>query len=110
LGFYKQVRRFGGARWHLAQKHKGQLKLTHMFPVFIISFLIISFLFGFNNSVYPLCVGVFYFLFPFLLSGIKSRSLMVGIFSISTTFVMMLGYAFGFLEALLGGGAHKRRG
>ena len=110
FSFFKQVRRFGGARWHLSRKHEGQLKLTHIFPVFIISFLIISFLFGLNNSVYPLFVGVFYFLFPFVLSGIKSRSLVVGIFSISTTFVMMFGYAFGFLEALFGRGAHKRRG
>lgn len=110
LGFYKQVRRFGGARWHLSRKHEGQLKLTHMFPVFLIFFLLLSFLLVLNNLIYPLSVGVFYFLIPFILSGIKNKSLVVGIFSIITTFVMMFGYAFGFLEALFGGGAHKRRG
>ncbi len=110
FGFFKQVRRFGGARWHLSRKHEGQLKLTHMFPIFLISFLLISVLLGLNNSIYPLFASMFYFLFPFVLSGIKNKSFTVGIFSVATTFVMMFGYAYGFLEALFGGGAHKRRG
>ncbi|CAI8367877.1 MAG: Uncharacterised protein [Owenweeksia sp. TMED14] len=124
--FFKQVRRFGGARWSLSIRHKGQLKLTHMFPVF----LILSFILGsinffvepsqifdvFENKNMSLlvnfffCFVVFYFFMPFLLAGIKYKSPWVGLLSLASTFVMMLGYAVGFLEAVFGGSVHRKRG
>ena len=50
------------------------------------------------------------FFMPFLLAGIKYKSPWVGLLSLASTFVMMLGYAVGFLEAVFGGSVHRKRG
>ncbi len=110
LEFYNQVKRFGGARWHLSRRHKGQLKMTHMFPVFLISFMLVSLILAIFQIMAPLLIGIFYLIMPFILSGFKNKSIKVGLLSIFSTLIMMLAYAKGFLEAFMGGGTHLKRG
>ena len=110
LGFYNQVKRFGGARWHLSRRHKGQLKITHMFPVFFIACIFIASFLAIFQMIAPLLIVMFYLIMPFFLSGIQNKSVKVGLLSICSTSIMMLAYAKGFLEAVLGGGSHLKRG
>ena len=53
---------------------------------------------------------LFYFMMPSLLAGMQYRSPRIGFLAVASTVVMMFGYGIGFLEAMLGGGLHKKRG
>ena len=108
--FFKQVRRFGAARWALAQRHPGQLKATHLFPVFLTLGTIGSILLEAMGKFPWVGLFLFYFMMPCLLAGNKYRSPRIGFLAVASTAVMMSGYAYGFLEAMLGGGLHKKRG
>ena len=108
--FFKQVRRFGAARWALAQRHPGQLKVTHLFPVFLTLGTLFSILLGAIAGVPLPIVFIGYFVVPSILAGSQYRSPHIGFLAVASTVVMMSGYAFGFLEAVLGGGLHKKRG
>ena len=108
--FFKQVRRFGAARWALAKRHPGQLKVTHIFPVLLTLGTLCSIpLFALAKlPMLWVCLG--YFTMPLVLAGVKYRSPHIGLLAVASTMVMMSGYAFGFLEALFGGGLHTKRG
>ena len=108
--FFKQVRRFGSARWALAQRHPGQLKLTHLFPVFLTLGTLFSILLGAIGAIPLHVVFIGYFSVPSVLAGAQYRSPRIGLLAVASTAVMMGGYAYGFLEALLGGGLHTKRG
>lgn len=108
--FFHQVRRFGGARLALAQRHPGQLKITHLFPVFLLLGTVVAILLAAVLNWPLLVVFIAYFLFPFLLAGLQYRSAKIGAFAVASTVVMMLGYGIGFLEAFFGGGSHRVRG
>ena len=108
--FFKQVRRFGGARWALAQRHTGQLKATHLFPVFLTLGTLLSILLEAIGTFPWVVLFLFYFLMPTLLAGMQYRSPRIGFLAVASTVVMMFGYGIGFLEAILGGGSHKKRG
>lgn len=108
--FFKQVRRFGGARWALAQRHPGQLKVTHLFPLLLTLGTLFSILLAAVAAVPLLVVFIGYFLVPCILAGVQYRSARIGILSVASTVVMMSAYAIGFLEAVMGGGSHTKRG
>ena len=108
--FFKQVRRFGSARWALAQRHNGQLKATHLFPVFLTLGTIGSMLLETLGTFPWVGLFLFYFMMPSLLAGMQYRSPRIGFLAVASTVVMMFGYGIGFLEAMLGGGLHKKRG
>ncbi len=108
--FFKQVRRFGSARWALAKRHPGQLKVTHLFPVFLTLGTLFSILLGPISGVPLPIVFIGYFLVPAVLAGAQYRSARIGLLAVASTVVMMSGYAYGFMEALLGRGLHTKRG
>ena len=101
--FYRQVRRFGSARIALAQRHKGQMKLTHAFPfAFMLAWISALALHLSGLWTQPIYLFHGYFAAVLLLSSIQNRSLGVGLRSVAATAVMFAGYAVGFAAALLG--------
>jgi GT2 family glycosyltransferase len=101
--FYRQVRRFGSARIALAQRHRGQMKLTHAFPfAFMLAWSLALALHLSGLWTQPVYLFHGYFAAVLLLSSIQNRSLGVGLRSVAATAVMFAGYAVGFGSALLG--------
>ena len=101
--FYRQVRRFGSARIALAQRHKGQMKLTHAFPfAFMLAWISALALHLSGLWTQPVYLFHGYFAAVLLLSSAQNRSLGVGLRSVAATAVMFAGYAVGFAAALLG--------
>ena len=101
--FYRQVRRFGSARIALAQRHKGQMKLTHAFPfAFMLAWISALALHLSGLWTQPVYLFHGYFAAVLLLSSAQNRSLGVGLRSVAATAVMFSGYAVGFGSALLG--------
>lgn len=98
--FYKQVFRFGAARINIGARHKGEIKLAHLFP------LVFSLGLGFSILmvlIFPL-LGKFlvsaygtYFLLLFMHSSIGNKSIHVGILSVAATLVQFAGYGRGML-------------
>ena len=127
--FFRQVFNSGIARINLEKRHPGTMKLVHMLPmVFTVGVLVLSLvaLVGLVIALLGLCtafhrsgcnfglVATFAGLFvaalallPLLLyaviicidSGIKNRSLRVGLLSVPAAFVQLMGYGLGFLKA-----------
>lgn len=101
--FFRQVFRFGAARINIAKRHKEELKLTHMFPLFFSLFVILALL------MIPLSVVTPLFLIPILFvelyislillgSLLESKSVAVAALSIVTSFTMLFGYGWGFIR------------
>lgn len=101
--FFKQVFRFGAARINIWNRHKEELKLTHLFPsIFTISFLIsiITLILLPNWGILFLYTFVFYATGILVDSTVQNKSLTVGLLSIITSFTMLFGYGYGFLKNL----------
>ena len=97
--FFKQVFNSGIARINLHKRHPGSLKLVHSFPALftlgVIGMLILSAL------ITPLLAApiLFYAFIVFIDSSIRNKSLWIGLISILTSFVQLMAYGFGFLDA-----------
>jgi GT2 family glycosyltransferase len=101
--FYRQVRRFGSARIALAQRHRGQMKLTHAFPfAFMLAWFAALVLHLSGLLTWPVYLFHGYFIAVLVLSTVQNRSLGVGLRSVAATAVMLAGYAVGFGSALRG--------
>ena len=98
--FFRQVFRFGAARINIFQRHRSELKITHMFPAAFVLFLgagiILSYFFSLVAKVFLVTVGV-YFLTIFLDATIQNKSLKVGGMSVVASLIQLMGYGIGFL-------------
>lgn len=98
--FFWQVFRFGAARVLLARRHRGELRLTHLFPVFFLWGLLGMLLAAF---VWPkaaiLLAGAYlaYFFAVGLEGAIRHRTARLFVLTIGTTCIQMVGYGCGFL-------------
>ena len=96
--FFRQVYNSGIARINLEKRHPGTMKLVHLLPtVFtlgVIGLLIIS-------LFWPLaCVPIILYSAIILIdSSFKNKNAWVGILSIPSAFVQLMGYGFGFIES-----------
>lgn len=105
--FFKQVFNSGIARINLTKRHPGTLKLVHLLPmvftVGVILLLLAAIVMGilgfFKLSLICLLPIVLYILLIFADSGIRNRSLTIGLISIVASFVQLTGYGFGFIKA-----------
>ena len=97
--FFRQVYNSGIARINLYKKYPDSLKLVHLLPaVFTLGtlfFLACSFLYIW--SLLPL--GLFSLLI-LTDSSIKNKNIKIGFLSIIASFTQLLGYGFGFLDAV----------
>ena len=105
--FFKQVFNSGIVRINLTKRHPGTLKLVHLLPmvftVGVILLLLAAIVMGilgfFKLSLICLLPIVLYILLIFADSGIRNRSLTIGLISIVASFVQLTGYGFGFIKA-----------
>lgn len=98
--FFKQVFRFGAARINLYLRHKEELKVTHLFPLLFLVYIVtgpiwfIPSIFagvGWMSSlfIYAFCIGTD--------SAIKNKSIWIGLLSVRAAFTQLLGYGWGFM-------------
>ena len=96
--FFKQVHIFGQARISLYKQHPESLKAVHfapaLFTVFVIGMLIISIW-----RPWVLALLGAYLIILFVDSTAKNKSIKIGLLSIVTGLVQLIGYGTGFLRA-----------
>lgn len=112
--FFRQVYNSGIARINLYKKYPESLKLVHMLPmvftVGVLGLVVISAVgrvlmhYDDIDRWYWLCAGPWlpilaYCLLIFVDSSKQNRSLKIGLESIAASFVQLMGYGFGFIEA-----------
>lgn len=112
--FFRQVYNSGIARINLYKKYPESLKLVHLLPmvftVGVLSLVVISAVgrvlmhYDDIDRWYWLCAGPWlpilaYCLLIFVDSSRQNRSLKIGLESIAASFVQLMGYGFGFIEA-----------
>ena len=116
--FWKQVYNSGLARINLYKKYPEALKLVHALPavftvgvVCLLLLCIAGLLFsafakepstaalGLKLSVLSIAPIILYALLILVDSSIRNRSLIVGLVSVPSSFVQLIGYGIGFLEA-----------
>ncbi|MDO5570980.1 MAG: glycosyltransferase [Bacteroidales bacterium] len=96
--FFKQVHIFGQARIALYKQHPGSLKLVHfapaLFTLFLICMLILS-------VKYPwvLILLAAYLITLFADSSYKNKSIKIGLISVLTGLIQLVGYGTGFIKA-----------
>jgi len=99
--FFKQVYHSGQARINLSQKHPQSLKLAHFFPAaFTLGLLISLILFVFGFKI-PLFLYFIYGLVLIFDASYQYKSIKLGLFSALASFVMLIGYGWGFIRKSL---------
>ena len=97
--FFKQVYNSGIARINLFRRYPSTLKLVHILPaaftIGVVTLLILSILI----SPFFLLPLVIYAILVFIDSSISNKSIQIGLLSIATAFVQLIGYGTGFLNA-----------
>ncbi len=97
--FFKQVINSGIARISLYKRHPESLKLVHFAPA---AFTIVTIILIFLSIVFsPLLLipTSLHMLLLLLDSGIKNRSMEIGLISVITSYIQLFGYGIGFLSA-----------
>ncbi len=106
--FFKQVFNSGIARINLEKRHPGTMKLVHMLPmvftVGVIALIVCALLlrFAFPEKQYfciPLLPIILYILLIFCDSTLRTKSVVIGYYSVIASFLQLMGYGFGFLKA-----------
>ena len=99
--FFRQVFRFGAARINIFQRHRSELKITHLFPTLFVLFTIT----GLAGAVFSPLIRIvfssslgFYFLLILVQSTAQNGSLSVGLKSILASILQLSGYGLGFLS------------
>ena len=114
--FFRQVYNSGIARINLEKRHPGTMKLVHLLPmVFTVGVILLVLVSAVGRAMiyydaphwhswYWVCVLpwlpiLLYSLLIMADSTVRNRSLKVGLLSVPATFVQLMGYGFGFIEA-----------
>ncbi len=99
--FFKQVFRFGAARINIWKRHPEEMRAVHLFP-FVFSLGLVLSLLGVLTGAYVFTVAsllvVLYAVLIFVDSLLRNKSLSVGVYSVITSFTMLLGYGWGFFR------------
>lgn len=100
--FFHQIRHSGEARIALKNIHKGSLKMVHLFPALFTLGILISVILVLSIPILGLVglsIYAFYFLIILIDATVKSRSLVVGLLSVISSFVQLSAYGIGFIGA-----------
>lgn len=96
--FFKQVHNSGIARINLYKKHPRSLKIVHLLPAaFTLGVAIL--LLGSFFCLYSLAPIALYALLVCIDSTIRNRSMPIGVLSIASSFIQLIGYGTGFWRA-----------
>lgn len=96
--FFKQVHNSGIARINLYKKYPDSLKLVHLLPA-VFTLGVVLLLLGTSFCLYSLLPILVFACLVFIDSTIQNKSLLIGIYSISTAFIQLIGYGMGFGRA-----------
>lgn len=101
--FFKQIFNWGVTRINLGTIDKQMLKPVHALPSFVVSFVILTIILSiFFPSVryllmFEILMAIFIAAVAFIQSGIRNRSVKIGLLSIVTLFTQVSAYGLGFL-------------
>ncbi len=99
MQFFKQIFNSGIARINLYKRHPKSLKVVHLAPaLFTIGFIVLL-LASIVCSVFFLLPILAHILILFIDSSFKNRSITIGMVSIVTSYIQLLGYGLGFMNA-----------
>ncbi len=100
--FFKQVHFFGRARINIYTYYPNELKWVHFIPALFTLFIGFAILSFFLVWEYFLLVSLtILLLFNFLIfidSTLKNKSIGIGLLSVVTSYIQLLGYGFGFIK------------
>ncbi len=98
--FWRQVYNSGIARINLFKKYPDSLKLVHMLPmVFTVGVMFLLLSAAILSSWLPLLPLLLYAILIFIDSSKQNKSLIIGLQSILSAFIQLMGYGCGFLQA-----------
>lgn len=98
--FSQQVYQFGVARPILMQRHPDYTKFTFWFPsIFLVGYFIGFIHYFFESNAIVLMLYGLYTMLVLVHASWVSRSIVIGAYSVLTTYVQMFSYGFGFLES-----------
>lgn len=96
--FFKQVFNSGIARINLHLAHPGSMKIVHLLP----SIFVLTMLLAFIISIFEpraILIPIVYSLMVLIDSSLKNSSVIVGLYSIATSWTQLVGYGTGFIFA-----------
>lgn len=99
--FYRQVYRFGAARINIGNRHPGEIKAAHLFPLLFSTGLVLSVLMLLlctYMGFIMLGAYVLYLSALFLHSSLENKSFHVGLLSLQAALVQFFGYGRGMLD------------
>lgn len=96
--FFKQVHNSGIARINLYKKYPESLKIVHLLPA-MFTLGVVLLLIGSFFCLYSLIPIVLYALLVCIDSTCRNHSLRIGIYSVATSFIQLIGYGTGFWRA-----------
>jgi len=98
--FFKQVYNSGIARINLYKKHPEALKLVHFAPSLFTLGTIFLVLLSFTLSAYFIIPILLHLSLLFFDATIKNRSIIVGLLAVLTSYIQLVGYGSGFINAV----------
>ncbi|WP_353126374.1 glycosyltransferase [Parapedobacter pyrenivorans] len=99
--FFKQVYNSGIARINLYKRHPHSLKLVHLAPAaFTIGVGLIAALSVLVSPFFILPL-LFHAMFILLDATFRTRNVLIGLLAVTTSYVQLLGYGFGFMHAFV---------
>ena len=97
--FFKQVYKFGLVRPILNHWHPKSFRLVYYFPTFALIFLILSIIELIRGNQIPFYIIFAYMILIFISSAFVNRSFKIGLLSIITSAIQILGYGYGYLKS-----------
>ncbi|MFI3298256.1 MAG: glycosyltransferase [Rikenellaceae bacterium] len=99
--FYRQVRASGVARVWLSKRHRGSLKIVHLFPMCFVWFVVATVVgAAFTPWAWSL-LGLWAAMIT-LDSSVRNGGIEIGILSLVASFVQLWGYGVGFMWGVMG--------
>jgi GT2 family glycosyltransferase len=99
--FFKQVYRFGAARINLYNRHRSELKITHLFPFLFLCYVCLGWTLFFVHIYAGLAWAASLALYKLLIwvdSAIQNKSFYIGLLSVRAAFTQLFGYGWGFFR------------
>ncbi|CAN5477717.1 glycosyltransferase [soil metagenome] len=109
--FFKQLHFFGRARINIYRFFPSELKLVHMLPTFFtLGLFIYLILWIFSKNLFLIATAIFllYLLFIMVDATIKNSSLKIGLLSVGTSLIQLVGYGIGFISELISNKKNSR--
>lgn len=97
--FFKQVYNSGIARINLYKRYPDSLKLVHALPSVFTAGVVFLLLLSFLTSVAFLIPLLLFTVLLFLDAAVKNSSIYIGLLSVLTSYIQLIGYGSGFILA-----------